>query len=392
MDPINPSLPASHSPSPLEAQRRPLRQYKGEVVYIYAFDVGYELDEQAITSLMGQPVSQVSIDASKRSPRTPFFYRSRTVRLSEVEHAGPRGLLRIQRSVNIFDIGAISITIRIPFEVNGIADLVPYHDLRFSDGRHLHEIVRQLAEQIREELRSYVVRPNAALSDEEAYTVFCFNAPLNAPEGKAKSAERWLGENRRDIAALLTEELAAENLSQQEAEETTSRYLSYYDADLVVVDWDAAMIVDEPKHRDEIIYIMELANLQLAELEAYDRLLDAAVERAYRDVAAKGVKRLYSERMRREFQALRVDMARITDELSNITKFFGDWHLARIYQMLGARFHLSDWHHTVEDKLKTLDEIYQLIRAEQTNRWMLILEATIVLLFVADLVMIVFLK
>lgn len=30
-----------------------------------------------------------------------------------------------------------------------------------------------------------------------------------------------------------------------------------------------------------------MANLQLAELEAYDRLLDGAVERSYRDIGAR---------------------------------------------------------------------------------------------------------
>ena len=33
---------------------------------------------------------------------------------------------------------------------------------------------------------------------------------------------------------------------------------------------------------------MELANLQLAELEAYDRMLDDALERAYRDLIRTG--------------------------------------------------------------------------------------------------------
>ena len=83
---------------------------------------------------------------------------------------------------------------------------------------------------------------------------------------------------------------------------------------------------------------------------------------------------------------IRVDLARLSDELSNITKFFGDWHLARIYQALSARFHLSDWHRTIDEKLKTMDDLYQLLRAEQNNRWMLILETSIVLLFIVDLV------
>jgi uncharacterized Rmd1/YagE family protein len=87
-----------------------------------------------------------------------------------------------------------------------------------------------------------------------------------------------------------------------------------------------------------------------------------------------------------ELREIRVDLARLSDELSNITKFFGDWHLARIYKGLSDRFHLNDWHRTIDEKLKTLDDLYQILRADQNNRWMLILEVTIVLLFIVDLV------
>ena len=52
--------------------------------------------------------------------------------------------------------------------------------------------------------------------------------------------------------------------------------MSYYEHDLVVVDWDAALVIDEPSQFDQTLYLMELANLQLAELEAYDRILDVA--------------------------------------------------------------------------------------------------------------------
>ena len=89
-----------------------------------------------------------------------------------------------------------------------------------------------------------------------------------------------------------------------------------------------------------------------------------------------------------ELREIRIDLARLSDELSNITKFFGDWHLARIYQSLSARFHLNDWHRTIDDKLKTLDGIYQVLTHEQNNRLMVTLESVVVVLFVIDLVMI----
>jgi uncharacterized Rmd1/YagE family protein len=152
------------------------------------------------------------------------------------------------------------------------------------------------------------------------------------------------------------------------------------------MDWDAALIIDDPKNFDESLYIMELANLQLAELEAYDRILDDAVDSAYRDLGQRGFRGLKNTNIQRQLREIRVDLARLSDELSNISKFFGDWHLARLYQGLSARFHLNDWHATIDSKLKTLDDLYQLLRQDQTNRWMLLLETTIVFLILFEIV------
>jgi len=42
----------------------------------------------------------------------------------------------------------------------------------------------------------------------------------------------------------------------------------------------------------------------------------------------------------------------------------------------------------VDDKLRSIDSCYQLLQHDQTNRWMLILEATILALFILDVVLI----
>jgi len=363
--------------------------YVGEVVYMYAFDVAYELLRQPLKTLLGQPVAQFAVDASKRSPRQVFFHRAQMVRLPPLERFGPFGPTRVERSVKVLPVGAISITVRVPFRVENIPDLVSFHDLRFSNGVYLYDDVRSLAEEVRRELAPYCVRPNAQLGEEEAYTVFCLHAPMRNSEGQGVSAEDWLKAHRREVAALLTEEPDPTHLSEQESEESTTRYYSYYDRDLVVMDWDAALIIDEPRYLDETLYIMELANLQLAELEAYDSILDNAVERAYRDLAARRFSRWTDGNVRRDLREIRMDMARLSDELSNITKFFGDWHLARIYQGLASRFHLGDWHRTVDEKLKTLDDVYHILQQDRNNRWMLVLEVTIVLLFIVDILFII---
>jgi len=343
----------------------PANRYGGEVVYIYAFDVAYDTARKPIRELLGQPVAQFAVDTSKRSPRQLFFYKPQMIRLPPMERIGPLG------------------PVRVPFAVNHVEELVAFHDLQFSNGS-MHDEVHRLAQEVVAELRGHLIRPQPQLPEEEAYTVFCIAAPVLNADNQPLHAEQWFQAHRRQIAALLTQEEEMARLSKQEAEESTARYLSYYDNDLVVLDWDAALLVDEPQDFDETLYIMELANLQLAELEAYDRLLDDALERSYRDL---GERPLRSRRdILRELREIRIDMARFNDELSNTTKFFGDWHLARIYEKISSRFHLADWHRTIDGKLKTLDDLYQILKHDQNTRVMLWLEIAIVVLFVLDLV------
>src|SRR5215471_4812549 len=167
-----------------------IKRYTGEVVYIYAFDVAYEMVRQPVRELLGQPVAQFVVDASKRSPRHLFFYRPQMVRLPPLERIGPRGPIRMERVVKLLPVGALSITIRVPFQVDQVEDLVEFHDLQFSNGS-LHEEVRRLAEEVRRELAPYYVRPVPQLAEEEAYTVFCIQSPLLAEDGSVLNAEHW---------------------------------------------------------------------------------------------------------------------------------------------------------------------------------------------------------
>ena len=371
-------------PQPIPAKKSVSRKrYSGEVVYIYAYDVAYEMTREPIAQLLGQPAESFTLGEGKRTPRHLFFYKPQMVRLPPLDRVGPQGQMKVERVVKLLSVGALSITMRVPFEVDKIEELVVYHDLQLKS-TSLNEEARQLAEEIRRELAPYYIRPVPHLVDEEAYTVFCLEAPLSTSEGLPVSAENWLQAHRRQVASLLTQESDIGNLSRQEAEESTVRYLSYYQNDLVVIDWDAALLVDEKDDFEESLYIMELANLQLAELEAYDHLLDNALERSYRDLGRNAL-RSRSDVLQ-ELKEIRIDLARFSDELSNITKFFGDWHLARIYKNIAARFHLADWHRTIDEKLKTLDGLYQILKHDQNNRWMLWLELTIVLLFIIDLI------
>ena len=357
--------------------------YTGKVVYIYAYDIAYDMKRQAITNLLGHPVVNFNIDLSKRSPRQAFFYRPQMIQLSPVEYQSRFGQLRLEKTVKLFPVGAISIAVHVPFTAKSLEELVDYHDLSFDDST-LNADIRVLGEEIRRQLVPFCIRPVDRLEQADAYTVFCIESPQNCDQNQNFRAEEWLREHQRRIASLLTEERDISLLSDQKTDESTAACLSYYEHDLAVLDWDAGLIMDDSKNFNETVHIMELANVQLAELAAYDRFLDASLERSYRDL---GGTRLRNPReMLHSLREIRVDLARLNDELSNTAKFFGDWHLARIYQNIAGKFHLADWQRVIGDKLRTLDGLYQILRQNQVNRWMIILEATIVLLFILDVI------
>jgi len=364
------------------------KKYCGEVAYIYAYDLAYDMKRRPVEYILSQPAKDYFIEPSKRSPRQMFFHRPQVVEFPDRTKQLPDGqMVSVKRTVKLFNIGAISIAVRVPFCVSSLDELVAYHDLKFADGT-LERDIHDMAEAVRHDLEPHCIRPVPAITQAEAYTVFCFTALPQISGDKSLSAEQWLKANRQHVAALLTEEEEAANLSEQEMAESTQLYLSYYNSDLVVVDWGSAMVIGQAAATDDVLHIMELANVQLVELAAYDRILDDSLQLSYRDIAQM---QFHSSRdVRKRLREIQIDLSRLSDELSNITKFFGDWHLAQIHSCLASRFHLSDWHRTIDEKLHTLGNLYQILQQDRSNFMMLVLEVTIVLLFVIDLVLLFF--
>jgi hypothetical protein len=358
--------------------------YCGEVVYIYAYDIAYDIKNEPVTHILGQPTRDYLVSPSKRIPKQMFFYRPRVAEFAGEKRTLSNGqTVEVRKSVKIFGVGAITVQVRVPFEVERLDELVDYHDLEFAEGA-LEEEAARFAESIVKDIEPYCVRPVPSLLGAEAYTVFCLSGLPSVAEGQVGRAEDWLKANRRRVASLLMQEEDDEVLSGQEVDESTGLYLSYYGDDLVVIDWDSAIVVGQQNALDDVLHIMELANVQLVELAAYDKVLDEALQRAYSDMNRQPGN--LTRKMLQNLRELRIDLARLNDELSNITKFFGDWHLAKTHRNLADRFHLVDWQRIIVEKTRTLDGLYQILLQNRFNMWMFILEAAIVLLFVIDLI------
>ena len=282
--------------------------------------------------------------------------------------------------IRVYDVGVVTVMMRAAFDARTLADLLPFHNPKLENGENLDTVASRLCAEVCSSLKDLIVGRTEFPAPPEAYTVFC----LTRIDG-TKDVTRWLNEHRREVAGLLTE-TAADQLSECQIGEVLRIQRSFETTDLAVIDWDAALVVDLSAYVDDVLYALELANLQLEEFRVMDRRLDKYLDRAYDDLERRRLPLFGgASKTLRFLRRLRVDVAKLADEVTHITKFFGDWYLARIYLGARDRFYLDQWRASVEQRLGQLDKLYSVVHTEVNEQRMLWLEVIIVIFFALDL-------
>ena len=357
---------------------------RGEVIYLYAFDVANEIVTKEVREILATKSFPFEVHTDHTYPKDVPLYQPLTIE-PPVRGAQIRGQ-NVRLVVRVFEVGVVNLALRVPFEAASPVDLMPFHQPRLDSGKICDAWAREICGEVCDSIRPYIKHPGEP-SQPEAYTVFCIT-----DLGNQQNVEDWFRDQRRQVAGLLTE-TPPDRLSDSQVEESLRIRRSFTTADLTVIDWDSSLVVDLDGYVEDVLYVLELANLQLEEFHVMDRRLDRQLDEAYQDLDRRRVPFLGAPtRVLDWLRRFRVDAAKLTDEITHITKFIGDWHLARVYLGAKERFHLDQWRESVEQRLGQLDDLYQVLKAEVYERRMLWLEVAILVCFIVDLFMLFFWK
>ena len=121
------------------------------------------------------------------------------------------------------------------------------------------------------------------------------------------------------------------SLSGQQQREELSRRIAYYDDDLTIITWNAALVFGT--NMEDVLTVLELANVQLRELHYLDDRLDDSLQESY-DIRAQAKSVKASMRRIRE---LMLDGQAFSEAVTNAFKPFPDAFLARVYALASAR-------------------------------------------------------
>jgi hypothetical protein len=348
---------------------------KGEVVWFYAFDVANEIHRERVEEVLAVKPAPFIIRRDHTTPRDVPFHQPLSVEPAlKLSVAGSPA--RVQ--VRIYEVGVVSIAIRLGFDKESLAELAPLHHPTIDGGQTLDQFATELCVRVSDGIAA-AMEHRAPPTEPEAYTVFCITEL-----GPVRDTGEWLVAHRSAVAGLLSD-LPPGNLSESQIAEVLRQQRTYETTDLVIIDWDAALLVDLKEYIDDTLYVLELANLQLEEFRALDRMLDRYLNEAYEHLEKRERWKLGgSTNVLRKLRWFRVDLTRLADEVTNITKFIGDWHLARVFESAKDRFHIEEWRKSLEQRLKQLDELFSVVHSEISDRRMLVLEVVVVVLILIE--------
>ncbi len=353
---------------------------KGQAIAYFAFDIGYEiaLDQVPlyISSLPVQPIS--------RKKQTPTYLQYQTAPqvlfLGEIETPfGVKG----QIYATVYDFGAVSISYRWPL------DQVPLEALpQFSERLYqadLEDHAKQQVENLFQNIQKAISRPHIAnlIEDYYIFVLEQLDTPIEGPINAMDLRERY----GATMAQVLRFDTSPLNLDQQK--EALAKTLSYYENDLVIIDWNTAIVYDT--NYADTLSVLELLNVELLEYRYIDSQLDNRVDE-YEDILYKQAPwfiPLYSpyRKTMNELAELRIESSLVTERVENALKLIGDLYLARVHKAASERFYMHEWEQAISRKLDIIDNLYNLVTDRLRSAQSQTLEFVIVILILLEIIL-----
>lgn len=282
-----------------------------------------------------------------------------------------------------YDCGVVTIQIEIPFD--GPWDSIVTLAARWMNSPELEQRAAAIVHQ-------HVALAAPALLtpfDQQLTEDYCIVHLHRAfdPAGQLLNAQQLLHLYPDSIAQIVRGEVA--RFSPAERAEILESSLSYYEDDLLVVGWSAALIYDSPEGAAATIQLLELANTQLLEFRHYDAVLTTLLSDVYRSLEQGGpFRRWRLNRQAEHLSTIRLDIRELVERLDNSIKFLSDVFAARLYRVAAARIGVSDYRLLVDHKLQIAAELYALIRDRVYHGRAFVLELMVVIILVIELVLI----
>ncbi|MCL6638702.1 MAG: hypothetical protein K6T80_03355 [Firmicutes bacterium] len=343
-------------------------------IWIYRlFDVAEEIKLDVVERILSHNRQTSRMILSRIRPKSIRF-KNPPVAVELGEHPVSTGSRRFSAlfTAKVYDLGVIAIIMRIP-----LPDGAGYGEIRklaveLYNSEDIEPYFLQRLDEIRKALSGALIKEEYSGFVED-FTIYYF---------------RDWHEDWDAVPLLLAED---EPVSPEVRRETLRHSFSYGPGDLAVITWDSALVYDTTGSAD-IPDLLEFANSQLLELRYYDSLLSGEMEKMYDAIEKAEHTSVFKQlnqyrRIMNQLMELIVDITEITERIDNSLKVTEDVFYARIYGAALSIFRTRAWAESIDRKISIITQSYTMLSNRLINRRSELLEVSIVLLILLELVL-----
>ncbi|HEY2015556.1 MAG TPA: hypothetical protein VGH38_18760 [Bryobacteraceae bacterium] len=352
----------------------------GSFLILFLYDVSEEIRLRELRGILNVPPAGREPPFRQPAPQYVQFAQPPVVEpvLGIALPGGPA----VSGRVAYYDYGVVSLQLELPFE-GGWQDIIDLSARWMS----APELEQRAAEAVRghlERAAPALVHPYSEHLSEDYYMIQ-LRRITDGPDGPVTAPR--LMEHCADVIAQIVRGERAQFSAAERTEILESR-MSYYETDLLVVGWTAALIYDTPEGAAPTMQLLEYANSQLLEFRHYDAVLTDLLAGVYRSLEKKGgiFKRWRLARDAERLNTIRLDVRELTERVDNSIKFLSDMFAARLYRMAAAKIGVPDYRTLVEQKLQAAGELYAFMMDRFYQGRAFLLELMVVIILIIELV------
>jgi hypothetical protein len=357
---------------------------KGKILVYRVFDIGSEVDLDKVETLFQDKKLKERFKLDRKHNMSLIISSSPlSVHLGSFEIRLLDKIVPAELIAKVWHFGTVSLCFQLP-----IAEGTSWLELLktaswIENDEEIEIFARTKAKEFQNDIRSAIPVMTEWSINEDYVTYF-----IQELEGM-KFPMATLAE-KVDIPALIlaeTKDVLSDSIKKGILENT----FQYSRDDLVVVDWNSALVV-EPTGSLDVPLVIEFALNQLLEMRYYDDLLDQRLNTLYNEVVGRK-KGLFSNkysRLAEEASQIYLEISEIVENVENSFKTVGDFYLATIFRASSKRFRFDDWQRSINDKLGNLAEVSKLLHSEVNESRNQTMEMIIVILIAIEVVPFVF--
>jgi hypothetical protein len=349
---------------------------------LFLYDVGEAIDLRRLRELLGPRGGPVKGVFPRRTPEYVRFEEAPII-----EHVEPLNLgggQRVACSIKYYSFAVLVVQFEVPFE--GEWSTVLAQASRWIDASEIDSHAREIGRRHLEQVAPAVIRPTQDWLSESYFITNLAHAIKVG--GEAAQASEILANYASEIVQLVRGEFTP--LAPKLSEEILEASISYYPTDLVVVGSTAAVIYDRADDATATFQVLEYAKMQLLEFRYYDGLMTRLLSDVYDALETKRnllLQRWSLPREAERFNTIRLDVMELTERVDNAIKFVSDVYYARVYRIAAARLGVNDYRNLVDEKLRTMGELYDFMVAEFNEARSFVLELAVAVMALLDVVL-----